>query len=434
MIRRRIPILPLLAIVLGGLFTGCGGGASSAPPPPSPWNVYAAQHCSPLSTLDMTTADTSDLAFLGPVLQGKTLVALGESGHGVAEFSQAKARLIKYLHEVQGFDVLVFESSILSCYQAQQEMASQPASKVLDDAIFQVWSTQDVLQLFQYVQSTQATANPLVLAGMDVQLTTRNEAATRPGIFQEVVGRIDPGYAQQVHDMDLAFCQAYFSTTPPAPTADQQAGYAALTAFLDAHMPDLVAAYPDRPAYPMVVRQAAWGMGPFLNELMVPLSSQACYEARDAGMAANLAVLTDTLYPGKKVMVWAHNAHLEHDGLAVTGRTPTWLNTGTLMEAKYGSSLYSLGLFMYQGYATYVDRTLYEIQPAPAGTLESVVHSAGQPFAFLDLAGAAQGDGTSWMFQPFGARDWGVTLLTYVPKDQFDGVLVIDTVHPPAYL
>ena len=46
--------------------------------------------------------ETSDLAFLAPLLAGKRVVQLGESGHGVREFDLAKVRLIRHLHEALG--------------------------------------------------------------------------------------------------------------------------------------------------------------------------------------------------------------------------------------------------------------------------------------------------------------------------------------------
>lgn len=36
---------------------------------------------------------------------------LGEASHGVAESNWAKVRLIKFLHQQLGFDVVAFESS-----------------------------------------------------------------------------------------------------------------------------------------------------------------------------------------------------------------------------------------------------------------------------------------------------------------------------------
>lgn len=68
--------------------------------------------------------DDSDLYFLEPLLQNKRIVFLGENGHGVAEHSQIKTKMIKYLHKKLGFRVLAFESSFSDCslcfYQQDQ--------------------------------------------------------------------------------------------------------------------------------------------------------------------------------------------------------------------------------------------------------------------------------------------------------------------------
>ncbi|HYD53468.1 MAG TPA: hypothetical protein VEA99_12605, partial [Gemmatimonadaceae bacterium] len=57
--------------------------------------VRTAAH--PIRSLSATTFD--DLRFLAPLLRGKRILQLGESGHGVREFNLAKVRLIQYLHE-----------------------------------------------------------------------------------------------------------------------------------------------------------------------------------------------------------------------------------------------------------------------------------------------------------------------------------------------
>ena len=49
---------------------------------------------------------------------------LGESGHGVREFNLAKVRLIRFLHEEMGFDVLAFESGLFECWQAERMHSS----------------------------------------------------------------------------------------------------------------------------------------------------------------------------------------------------------------------------------------------------------------------------------------------------------------------
>ena len=60
----------------------------------------------------LTSTRTDDLQFLKKVIGNRRLVQLGESGHGVREFNIAKVRLIRFLHEEMGFDVIAFESGL----------------------------------------------------------------------------------------------------------------------------------------------------------------------------------------------------------------------------------------------------------------------------------------------------------------------------------
>lgn len=433
----------LLTMMMG--LAACGGGSTSSPPAapapaptyPEAWTQYVKAEARPIRSLDLNSPDDSDLAFLDALLAGKRLVTLGESGHGVAEFSQAKIRLIRYLHEHLGYDVIAFESSILSCYRGNERASALDATTLMQSSVFGIWSTEDVVKLFAYIKATQATAHPLILAGFDIQLTTAEERRARPAVFQEVVDKVDPVYAQQVYDLDTTFIQNQTSAAYLKANLDGlKVSYQTLTSFLDDHMGALEQAFPDRPLYPRVVRQAAWGMAAYLDELYAAYVSQNLtkgYAVRDAGMAVNLQVLLDTLYPDRKVMAWAHNDHVMHDEPGTT-LYPIFKNLGSWIEDRYGASVYTLGLYMYQGSAAKNDQGVYSISPAPAGTLENLLHQSGQAVSFLDLSQGGTGPGATWMFSSMDARDWGQTTFQMVPHAQFDGILLVDTVHPPTYL
>ena len=96
--------------------------AAQLPEVKAEWREEALKRAHPIRSL--FSDDFSDLAFLAPLLEGKRVVQLGESGHGVAEFNWMKARLAKYLHERLGFDVLAFESSLSGCDVADSRIRS----------------------------------------------------------------------------------------------------------------------------------------------------------------------------------------------------------------------------------------------------------------------------------------------------------------------
>ena len=446
MVLMKIAISVCLAFLLGG----CGGSGNGGGTTPHPldsrtqWVNYIKANAKPLRTIDPVDHNYLDLAFLQPCLKGRDIVELGESGHGVAEFSQAKIRLIKYLHEQLGYDVLAFESSILSTYFSSEHASQLTPREFMQNSIFAVWSTTDVQELFSYIQSTQATAHPLILAGFDVQLTTPYEWRVRPGLFQEVVGQIDPVYAEQVHDLDQRFIQGYLTTFSGSNDyiltnyVDLKAKYQALTSFLDANGAQIQAAYSSRPLFPLIVRQAAWGMSAFLDELYndalnTPTGIITATVDRDAGMAVNLEFLIEKLYAGKKFMVWAHNAHIMHN--AILYNELGWQNMGKWIYEKYGNRVYTLGLYMYQGAAAWNGGTTYTINPASQDSVEGLLQTSNNAYVFLDISKIPWStDETLWMYQNYPIREWGVNDGAMSVKSEYDGLLQIETVHPPTYV
>jgi hypothetical protein len=59
------------------------------------------------------------------------------------------------------------------------------------------------------------------------------------------------------------------------------------------------------------------------------------------------------------------------------------------------------------------------------------VFSIVSPQCFLHQR---QEQGNGWIFQPVYTREWGTAPLMVVPREQYDGVLLIDRVTPPSYL
>jgi erythromycin esterase len=408
---------------------------SSAPPENSGWATWVREHARPIRSLG--AQDFTDLRFLAPLLQGKRIVQLGESGHGVREFNMIKVRLIKYLHEELGYDVLAFESSLFECDRAGRAAASLATAELMRGCIFAVWHTEEVLQLFEYVKRTQGTARPLLLTGFDVQSSTKR-VTERPVFLRRIIATIDSAYAQRVYQADSAFVASGLGNYDYAREARDRLVplYDSLAAWLRTNQRTLDPRFREDPAAPILARQTAASLAVLVEQLAAGPGGQGT-EHRDRGMADNLDFILNELHPGKKVIVWGHNFHLRHGGRGGPGVPDhaTALRTmGTYVAARHRSELYTIGLYMYRGSATYNNRVAYAVAPATEGSLESILHRSRWRYAFVDLSRAERSPGTEWMFRSIAAKEWGVRPQLLVPRDEYDAILFIDRTWPPSYV
>src|SRR5688572_1849727 len=141
---RLLPALVLASVMAAGVL---GLHAQD-----SGWITWLREHHHPLRPpAAAATDDFADLQFLKAVLDARRIVQIGESHHSVAEYGAIKTRLIKFLHQEMGFDVLAFESSIYECFAADLRQLSP--TDALFATIFGVWAFEEVLPLFEYLKS-----------------------------------------------------------------------------------------------------------------------------------------------------------------------------------------------------------------------------------------------------------------------------------------
>jgi erythromycin esterase len=345
----------------------------------------------------------------------------------------AKVRLIKYLHEELGFDVMAFESSTYECERAQRNVASLSPIELMRGCIFGVWHTAEALPLFEYIKQTQSTKRPLILAGFDEQ-TSSASANARPGAFRSLIAPLDSAYARRVFETDSVF----LARRAAIASTDQDrlvAFYDTLATFFQTNRRAIEAAHRDDPNAAVIARQAALSMTFFVRQLASGPNARGT-EIRDLGMANNLDFLLNELYPGKKVIVWAHNFHIQHreNTRRAADTTTTSLRTmGTWVAERHRPELYTIGLFMYRGGAAMNNRSPYAIAQARSGSLESILHRAPWRYSFVDFSQAKRERGSEWIWAPITGFSWGTNPERFVPRDEYDAVLFIDTAHLPNY-
>jgi erythromycin esterase len=386
--------------------------------------------------------DFSDLAFLDAPLQDKRIVALGESSHGVREYSQAKVRLIKYLHQNLGYNVLAFESGLFDCEEAQRRLATMSARDAMNACLFGIWQTEAVLELFEYVAGTQNSDSPLRITGFDTQISGTG-FASRARWTSDLVRKVAPSYANDVfmleeryYNLAIAVLQAEFGGDPAVTRLNSERGaiaadYLALADFLDVNVDNIAASDGITREDVLVAAQYARSSPRYLEQLSLRFTSDRGSRTRDRGMADNLIALAERVFPDEKLIVWAHNAHIRHEGADFLLNA----NMGFFVHEKLASELYSIGFYMYRGQHAFNDRTVSAVQPPLDRSLEANFYRRRLAWLFVDLDGAAIDDpGTAWLDRSTSVWAWGSRETNLVLRQEYSGLIVIDTVRSPNYL
>lgn len=412
------------------------------------WEDWAKDHVYRLDTIQ--PADTAsgpnqykDLAMLKPLLQDKRFVFLGESSHGVAEFNLAKTRLIQFLHQEMGYNVLAFESGLSNTSLAYGKVGQQSPESTMKDSIFGVWWSKEALPLFDYLKTAQKSKQPLVLTGFDMQLQyplfdgqwlqdqtmAKRLSDAEKKLSSYSLGTDLAAYRKEKHQLIQVYKDAIKSLKTEAN---------------EAHLKQL---YPDNPQLPLLLERS-------LNERIrvaqeyVELSIKSTLgmesgdyapflesmEWRDQAMHDNLMWLATEVYPTEKFIVWGHNDHIRKAQTEVMG-TPYPV---ALMGEKFSDEMkkysYVLGLYPASGQTADNMGNVHDVLPAEPGSIESILSAAGAPYTFVDLRYQKREAGNSWMFEPRFAYSWGMIPESLIARDQYDGILLIDDVNPPQYM
>lgn len=372
----------------------------------------------------------ADLEPLRDVVGGARVVALGEATHGSREFFQVKHRLLEYLVSELGFSVFAIEASWPESEAVDEYVRTgrgDPAEALAGLYIWP-WNTEEVLDLIRWMRQWNAVPGhrPVRFYGFDVKA-----AAVSAERLAARLRQIDPALAAEVGPA-LARLAAAERAAPEL--AEAPAEYRAAVAAVAAVLPRIAERLPepdaaaDRQAlvdrhYVEMLRQ--------YTRLRDPAGGG---EARDRGMADNVRWIADVAEPGSRVVVWAHNYHVN-----VFSDPFPWM--GGHLEAELGEDYLPVGLIFHHGAFQAMDRTggtrglkEFTVGPPAAGTLEDTFERAGWPLCLLDLRRLpASGEVAEWFRAPQLTRAVGSSFsgeadmaMELVLPDVYEAVIYVE--------
>lgn len=169
----------ILPAILALTLTACGGGGGGST---GGAVVDLKQSVQALAASNIDNLTDADLASFGTAVGNSKIVVLTEPSHAVAQVMDLNARLIRYLHENKGFDVLLIESGmfdVANMNELKQNRSMAFTVSAPGRAFYGFSRDAHGQKMFAYVDQTQAGAKPMELAGIDVMM----EGVGSTGLF-----------------------------------------------------------------------------------------------------------------------------------------------------------------------------------------------------------------------------------------------------------
>lgn len=309
-------------------------------------NMVKGQNPVVLKNAEFETGTFKNLEFLKNELSNVKLLGLGESSHYMGGTYVAKIKMVKYLHEQCGYDILAFE---MPMYNLSNLNTALQKGELTSDYLFKnvsgVWGTLEMIELYDYVIATQKTERPLKIAGFDDNFFGSSKLDNLPSDYYKFVDDLKANSGQKI-ELDTLFFKAinrvaensyYFKKISPSDTLLMNKKFGEINQALQ------------NVNYSSNIYFQYWKQ--LTDNLQSVYRKNYKLSNRDQQMYKNVKFLNDVAYKNDKIILWGASIHLMYNFKEVDDKR--YKNNdnymGSYLKREYGEKYYCLAFTALQG-------------------------------------------------------------------------------------
>ncbi|MDJ1471025.1 erythromycin esterase family protein [Xanthocytophaga flava] len=361
----------------------------------------------------------TDLLALNERIGKAKIIGLGENTHGSHETFQMKHRLIRWLVEQKGYNVIAFEADMAASEAVNEYVLNgkSDAQKVLKELGFWTWNVEEILALITWMrQYNMAHPKQMVqFKGFDMQSPWKALASLK----EYLPAKDTLTWHSLKKRMERVVAIRRF-----VPATDTSI-VAALQALREVKTTFLIRVAKHSLSQKAVIEQ-------YFRQIEQVIELRLVGEAnkfRDACMAENL-YRTFTSIPDARILVWAHNNHVAKVGFDFP--------MGYWLKNQLGDSYQAIGFTFDQG----TFRGIYKdslqaatAQTSVAGSFESYFKTTQVPLFYLPLHKVPLVKENQWLhqrllFRDVGAESFNDDFTRHSLLTEFDGLLFLQQSTP----
>lgn len=382
------------------------------------------RHAHPLRTA-APGAPFDDLDALAPMFESARIVALGEGTHGTRQFFQLKHRIVEWLTHRAGpgaRTAFAIEANMTEAQRVNDYVLTGRgnARDAIAGLYFWTWNTEEVVELVEWMRRYNASgAGRVEFWGFDAQIPS--VAIDSVLAFLARVDSASHPLARDEYTRVRAAWDARTSRTANDAALVDSASAAArrVHAMLEAARERHVRAAGDSAAdwalqNARIVVQAIDAMSLAVGQGGGP---------RDVGMADNVAWILDRLPDGTKLILWAHNGHIQ--------RESSWM--GRHLADRFGDAYRPVGFTTGAGWYRAVGRSgmaTHRASAPPDRSFEGIAAALGEPIVVVDLRALRTQPGAAWLREPLMLRTIGAVASAF----QFRQTRIVDAYDAMIYV